>query len=142
MKNICERLLLLFIQCKSFKTEGDYSAFPVFLWCSLKNETTKWRELIQTITTFTEIRWEVLKSSTLSTQYLKMWDALCDLVPFVRFKKCEEHPWLQPAILLNVTLLHGCFHVFIIEQMVTNRAKDHILPKRRLRIRFWQGLSN
>ena len=20
-------------------------------------------------------------------------DALCDLVPFVQFKKCEKHPW-------------------------------------------------
>ena len=34
----------------------------------------------------------------------------------LKFKKGEKHP------LLKVTLLHGCFHVFEIVQMVTNRA--------------------
>ena len=44
-------------------------------------------------------------------------DALRDLVLFVRFKKCEKHPWRnlifsKPAILLKVTLLHGGFSCF------------------------------
>ena len=41
-------------------------------------------------------------------------DVLRDLVPFVQFKKREEHPWRsvtfsKVAGLLKVTLLHGCF---------------------------------
>ena len=24
---------------------------------------------------------------------LKVYHVLCDLVPFVQFKKCEKHPW-------------------------------------------------
>ena len=46
--------------------------------------------------------------------------ALRDLVPFLQFKKHEKHPWrsvtfsrLQPATLLKVTLLHGCFLCFL-----------------------------
>ena len=34
---------------------------------------------------------------------------------------------LLPATLLNVTLLHVCFHVFQIVQMVSNRVKHHII---------------
>ena len=44
-------------------------------------------------------------------------DALCDLVPFVQFLKCEKHPWRSVALtkvatLLKVTLFHGCFSLF------------------------------
>ena len=51
------------------------------------------------------------------------WDALCNLVPFVQFKKREKHPWridtsnqvanwMKPETLQKVTVLYGCFHVF------------------------------
>ena len=54
-------------------------------------------------------------------------DALRDLVPFLRFKKRENHPWrsvtfsnvagvlllVKAATLLKVTLLHGCFSGFL-----------------------------
>ena len=50
-------------------------------------------------------------------------DALHDLVPFVRFKKREKHPWKNvvfgkvagfwPATLPKVTFLHGCFSRFL-----------------------------
>ena len=46
----------------------------------------------------------------------------------------EKHPWrsgtfrLQPATLLNVTLLMGVFHVFWIVQMVANREVFHKIP--------------
>ena len=45
---------------------------------------------------------------------LNIYDALCDLVPFLQFNK-------------RVTLLHGCFslHHFQIVQMTLNRAKHH-----------------
>ena len=36
---------------------------------------------------------------------------LCDLVPFVQFKKQEKHPW--KSVLLKVTLLNGCFSRFL-----------------------------
>ena len=36
-----------------------------------------------------------------------------DLIPFVQFYKGKKHPWrsltFKPAILLKVTLVHGCF---------------------------------
>ena len=47
---------------------------------------------------------------------------LRDLVPCAQFKKREKHPWrsvtfskvaAQPATLLKVTLLHGCFSCFL-----------------------------
>ena len=43
----------------------------------------------------------------------KYCDALCDMVTFVQFKKRKKHPWLSPATLLKVTLLHGCFLHFL-----------------------------
>ena len=62
-------------------------------------------------------------------------DALRDLLPFVRFKICEKHPWsatfskVEPATLLQVTLLHGCFSRFL---NYTNGTKSwkalHIRP--------------
>ena len=60
--------------------------------------------------------------STVFKKYHKP-DALHDLVPFVQFKKREEHPWrsvtfskvagcrTQPANILKDTL-HVIFHVF------------------------------
>ena len=45
------------------------------------------------------------------------------MVPFVKFKKREKHPWgsvnfsevagFKPATLLKLTLLHGCFSRFL-----------------------------
>ena len=46
-------------------------------------------------------------------------DALRDLVPFVLFRTREKHP-RRMLLLLNVTLLDGSFHVFLIVQMVPN----------------------
>ena len=53
----------------------------------------------------------------------KIYGVLCDLVPFVQFKKREKHPWrsvnfskvtgLKPATLLKLTLLHGRFSRFL-----------------------------
>ena len=53
-----------------------------------------------------------------SSQIIGFFDAWRDLVPFVQFKKCEEHPWRivtfsKPATLLKVTLLHGRFSRFL-----------------------------
>ena len=46
---------------------------------------------------------------------------LCDLVPFLQFKKREKQPWrivtfsnfTKSVTLLKVTLLHGCFSRFL-----------------------------
>ena len=67
----------------------------------------------------------------------KISDVLCDLVPFAQSKKRENHPWtsvtfskvagFQSATLLKLTLLHGCFSLFKIVQMVPNRATHHII---------------
>ena len=49
-------------------------------------------------------------------------------VPIVQIKNVKNNhvvvllKLLQPATLLKVTILHGCFHVFEIVQMVPNRA--------------------
>ena len=44
---------------------------------------------------------------------INIWDALRDLVPFVQFKKRENHAWrsvtFKPVTFLKVTLLYGCF---------------------------------
>ena len=63
-------------------------------------------------------------------------DALRDLVPFVQFKKHENHPWrsvnfskfagLKSATLLKLTLLHGCFSRFL---NCTNTPKSRITPE-------------
>ena len=50
------------------------------------------------------------------------------MVPFVQIKNVKNThvvvllKLLQPATLLKVKILHGCFHVFEIVQMVPNRA--------------------
>ena len=41
-----------------------------------------------------------------------LWDALCDLVPFVQSKKREKHRWKR-ATFSKVRLLHGCFSRFL-----------------------------
>ena len=52
---------------------------------------------------------------------------LSDLVPFIQIKKCEKHPWRSVTFIkvagLKVTLLHGCFHLVKIVQMVLNQTK-------------------
>ena len=50
------------------------------------------------------------------------WDSLCNLLPFLQFKKAEKDQWtsvtlvnlnkLQPTTALKVTLSHGCFFTF------------------------------
>ena len=59
----------------------------------------------------------------------KFWcDGLHDLVSFVQFKKREKHLWRSVTFgLLKVTLLHGCFHVLKIVQMVPSCAKHHLV---------------
>ena len=55
--------------------------------------------------------------------------ALRDLVPFVQFKKRENHPWksvnFKPATLLKLTLLHGYFSRFLNR---TNGTKSRNTP--------------
>ena len=43
-------------------------------------------------------------------------DSLCDLVPFVQFKKCEKYPWRSVTFtitLLKITLLQVCLLCFL-----------------------------
>ena len=46
-----------------------------------------------------------------------IWDVLCDLVPFVQFKKREKHRWRSVTFSkvagLKVTLRHGRFSCFL-----------------------------
>ena len=62
-----------------------------------------------------------------------MCDTSRNLVPFVKFKEWEKQPWrsvtFRPAILLKVTLLHGCFSRFLNVQMLPNCGKCHIYQK-------------
>ena len=67
--------------------------------------------------------------------------ALCNLLPFVQFKKREKHPWRsvafskvacrcmqKPATLLKVTLLHGCFSQFLnCAHATKSRNAPHLL---------------
>ena len=57
-------------------------------------------------------------------------NALCDLVPFVQFKKrknTHRGVLLHPATLLKVSLLHGCFSRFL---NCTNGTKSSKLSNR------------
>ena len=63
--------------------------------------------------------------------------ALRDFVAFVQFKKREKQPWrsvtvskvAEPATLLKVTLLHGCFSRFLNCTIGTiNRATHKFFP--------------
>ena len=70
------------------------------------------------IAVFNKIKYE--KGEMLTQE--RQCHALCDLVSFVQFKKREKQPWrivtfskvagFQPATLLKVTRLHGCFSSF------------------------------
>ena len=61
--------------------------------------------------------------------------ALRDFVPFVQFKEREKHPWRSvnfskvgrpnPATLIKLTLLHGCFSCF---SNCTNSTKSPNAP--------------
>ena len=63
-------------------------------------------------------------------------DALCDLVPFMQFKKREKHSWrsvnsskvagFKPATLLELTLLHRYFSRFL---DFTNGTKSRNAPQ-------------
>ena len=58
-------------------------------------------------------------------------DALCDLVPFVQFKKREKHPWRSvnfnkvAGFSLKLTLLYGCLSRFL---SYTNGTKSRNAP--------------
>ena len=74
-----------------------------------------------------------------------IWDALHDLVPFVRFKKNrEKHPWR--SVMFSKVADFSVFHVFKIVQMVPNHAKHHIWVKvfknGPRKICGWQPLKN
>ena len=61
---------------------------------------------------------------------IKIRGTLRDLVLFVQFKKREKYPWRsvtfsKVAILLKVTLLHGCFSRFL---NFTNSTKSRNAP--------------
>ena len=66
------------------------------------------------------------------------------LVPFEQFEKREKHPCvprvtfnkLKPSTLLKVTLLHKCFQVSQILQMVPNQAKHHNAILKLLKTQF------
>ena len=57
--------------------------------------------------------------------------ALCDLVPFLQFKKCEKHPWRSvnfskvAGFSLKLTFLHGCFSRIL---NCTNGTKSRNAP--------------
>ena len=53
-------------------------------------------------------------------------DVLCDLVPFVQFKKREKHPW-RSVTFSKETLLYECFSCFLNYANGTNSRKaSHI----------------
>ena len=55
-------------------------------------------------------------------------DALCNLLPFVQFKKREKHPWRKVCnFTIGSTPPWIFFHVFKIAQVIPNRAKHQIL---------------
>ena len=58
-------------------------------------------------------------------------DTSRDLVPFIHFKN-KIHPF-KSVTFTKKTLLHGVFHVFLIAQMVGNRAKDRTYTNNRTR---------
>ena len=85
---------------------------------------------------------------------LKTCDALRDLIPLVQFKQCEKHSWrsdnfskvagynwknmkithqsciLQPATLLKVSPLYGCFSHFLnCTNGTKSRKVSHIVTK-------------
>ena len=78
---------------------------------------------------------EVLLSKIRESCSTSICDALHNLVPFVQFKKREKRPWrivnfgkvvgLNPATLLKLTLLHGCFSRFL---NCTNGTKSRNAP--------------
>ena len=54
-------------------------------------------------------------------------DVLRDLVSFVQIKKREKHPW-RSVTFSTVTLLHGYFSRFLIEQISTKSSNaSHII---------------
>ena len=68
------------------------------------------------------------ETSTKNHEYMRRF---ARLVPFVQFKKREQHPWrivtFRPAILLKVTLLHRCFSHFLnCTNGVRSRKASHI----------------
>ena len=97
----------------------------------------------------------------LNLKLLTICDALRDLVPFVQFKEHEKHPWrsvdfskvagftyplktsenksfsdvfrgyIKSAILLKLTLFHGCFSRFL---NCTNGTKSRNAPHLRKKI--------
>ena len=67
--------------------------------------------------------------------------ALCDLVPFVQFKKREKYQWrsvnFKPAALLKLTLPHGVCFIYVIR-------KEVFFPKIKAKIydkKTWQKIE-
>ena len=69
---------------------------------------------------------------------MNVYEAFRDLVPFVQLKKKNVKNThggmlllvkLKPATLIKVTLLHGCFHVFL---NFTNGTKSRNAPHMKL----------
>ena len=48
-------------------------------------------------------------------------DALCDFVPFLQSKKAKKHLWRSATF----SKVAAVFDVFLIVEMVPNRAKNH-----------------
>ena len=79
-------------------------------------------------------------------------DILCDLVPFVQFKKREKHQsrsvtfskvaGFYPATLLKVILLYGCFSRFYIVQLIPNLATHHIGKELTVNVKSCQQQAN
>ena len=66
------------------------------------------------------MKFDTKEENYMNLHYIKLCDALRNLVSFAQFKKREKHPWavillvkLQPVTLLKVSLLHGCYLRFL-----------------------------
>ena len=105
----------------------------VYIWSTFKRKKTLFKKLgLQDyiIEKVTENKFTIYNTFTMI--WVNFYDVirgvLRDLVPFVQFKKGKKHPWRSvtfsknPATLLKVTQLCGCFSRFL---NCTNVAKSH-----------------
>ena len=79
-----------------------------------------WTGQLKMVNIFFEII--CLHNKSLEQWTIKIWDALCNFVTSVQFKKLEKHLWrsvtqyscrLPHATLLKISLLHGYFSHFL-----------------------------
>ena len=105
----------------------------VYIWSTFKRKKTLFKKLgLQDyiIEKVTENKFTIYNTFTMI--WVNFYDVirgvLRDLVPFVQFKKGKKHPWRSvtfsknPATLLKVTQLCGCFSRFL---NCTNVTKSH-----------------